>query len=97
MEMERVTYVVAYKSGKSIMLRLDAKTINMLHINDRDELKLVITKTGRSIPVTRITPFSRQYRKELEEASADADEFGNPKEVVEESNKEKDESQELFE
>ena len=47
--MERIFYKPAMKSGKTFQVYLPLSDILALGIKDRDELKITIEKTGRSI------------------------------------------------
>ena len=50
--MERIFYKPAMKSGTQFQVYLPLEVIKALEIQDRDELMINISKTGRKIPKT---------------------------------------------
>lgn len=50
--MERIIYKPAMKSGTGFQIYIPDDAIKALEIEDRDELKLTVEKTGRKIPKT---------------------------------------------
>lgn len=56
--MERIFYKPAMKSGKNFQIYLPQSDVLALEIKDRDELKITVEKTGRSIEKT--TRFLKQ-------------------------------------
>ena len=55
---ERVAYATAVRTGSTFQVNLKRETIEGLNIKDRDELKLIISKTGITVPLRRKTRMS---------------------------------------
>lgn len=68
---ERIAYATVHRCGKSYHIVLKMDVVKSLCLRGREEIKMVISKTGRSVPYKVVPPFIKRHAMKADVCSSD--------------------------